>query len=166
MPMTVMYIRCCPSLYTGGLAFSSACIYSKEFGDAGLGSALVLDYVSRAGNRMDTNSIVHTRSQSQNVNWRTLPQMRPVNNEKALGPYAHYQRRPTCPMRWFNPSLAHSTETPGSEKELQLVSPLGAAPTSPDPLSKLHSFPLKMHYTRAIDSRHPSLASDPYLASE
>lgn len=117
MPMMVMYIRCCPGSYTGGVAFSSACIYSKEFRDAGLGSALVLDYLSRAGNRMDTNSTVHTRSRSKNVNWRTLPQMRPENNENPLAQYAHYQRRPTRPMRWFNPSLAHSTENPQARRK-------------------------------------------------
>lgn len=47
MPMAIMYICCCPGLYTGGIAFSSAYIYSKEFGDAGLESAFSMRLIVR-----------------------------------------------------------------------------------------------------------------------
>lgn len=87
------------------------------------------------------------------VNWRTLPRMRPENNENPLAQNAHYQRRPARPMRWFNPSLAHRTENPRlGERAAAHKSSKWCPYLDGGPLSKLHSFPFKMHYTRAINS--------------
>lgn len=85
---------------------------------------------------MDRNSTVYTQLSDRKSELVHTIRMGP-NNENTLAKYAHYQRRPNRPMRWFNPNLAHSTKPPSSERELQLTSPLDGPSHLTGPLVNL-----------------------------